>query len=103
MSLTPSKTAEEWEQHLGAQIRAVRIRERLAQQDLATRANVSVGAIKNLEGGKGSSLKTLVKVLRALRRTDFLDALQPRVSVSPLDVARTGRSEPPSRVVHRKH
>ena len=97
-----NRTTEEWEQEIGAQVNALRIRQRVEQTELAELANISVGAIKNLEGGKGSTLKTFIKVLRALGREDFLAALQPEVSVSPLDVARTGSTAVPSRVVKKK-
>jgi DNA-binding XRE family transcriptional regulator len=55
----------DWEQQLGAQFRAARLEAELDQATLAKRANVSEGAIKALEAGRGSTLKTLVKVLRA--------------------------------------
>ena len=99
MALMLNRSTEEWEQEIGFQIHALRIRKRVEQKALAKLANVSVGAIKNLEGGKGSSLKSFVRVLRALDQTDFLESLQPQVSVSPLDVVRTGKNTTPSRVV----
>lgn len=97
-----NRTTEEWEQEIGSQVNALRIRQRVEQTELAELANISVGAIKNLEGGKGSSLKTFIKVLRALGREDYLAALQPQVSVSPLDVVRSGSTATPSRVVKKR-
>ncbi|MGO4702602.1 helix-turn-helix domain-containing protein [Dyella sp. 2RAB6] len=102
MSLTSShnnRSTEEWEHAVGSQIHALRIRKRVDQKELASLANVSVSAIKNLEGGKGSTLKTFIRVLRALDRTDLLDAIQPEITVSPLDVVRTGKTSTPLRVV----
>jgi transcriptional regulator with XRE-family HTH domain len=102
MSLTNShvnRTTKEWEQVLGYQIHVLRVRKRIEQKELATLANVSVSAIKNLEGGKGSTLRTFIRVIRALERTDFLEALQPQITISPLDVIRTGKTAVPSRVV----
>ena len=81
-------TLEEWEQSVGEQIRAARIACNLDQARLAELANVSIGAVSNLERGKGSSLKTLIAVVRALKRTDWLDALAPPIVVSPLQVLR---------------
>jgi HipA N-terminal domain len=43
-------------------------------------------AIKNLESGKGASLKTLIKRLRALNRADWLSSIAPVVSISPLQM-----------------
>jgi transcriptional regulator with XRE-family HTH domain len=94
-----SRSTEEWEHAVGTQIHALRVRKRVDQKELANLANVSVSAIKNLEGGKGSTLRTFIRVLRALDRTDLLDAIQPEISVSPLDVVRTGKTSTPQRVV----
>jgi transcriptional regulator with XRE-family HTH domain len=80
------RTVEEWEIYLGEQIRNLRIRANLDQVQLAGRADISLGALKNLEGGKGSSLKTLIKIIQALGRPDWLEALAPTVAVSPLQV-----------------
>lgn len=102
MSLTSplnNRSTEEWEQAVGTQIHALRVRKRVDQKELANLANVSISAIKNLEGGKGSTLKTFIRVLRALGHTDLLEAIQPAISVSPLDVVRTGKTSTPLRVV----
>ena len=92
---------EEWESYLGEQFRAIRIRANLEQTDLATRAGVSVGALKNLEGGKGSSLKTLIKAARALGRTDWLEALSPKVSISPMQMLKARSKAAPRQKVYR--
>ncbi|HEY4315996.1 MAG TPA: helix-turn-helix transcriptional regulator [Herbaspirillum sp.] len=85
-SRVPLKTVEEWEAYLGEQVRNLRIRANLDQIQLAGRADISLGALKNLEGGKGSSLKTLIKVIQTLGRPDWLEALAPHIAVSPLQV-----------------
>ena len=92
---------EDWEGYLGEQFRAMRIRANLEQLELAERAGVSVGALKNLEGGKGSSVKTLIKVARALGRTDWLEALAPRVSVSPMRLLKARAKAVPRQRVYR--
>lgn len=90
-------TTIDWEQQLGAQFRAARIQAELDQATLAKRANVSEGAVKALETGKGSTLKTMIKILRALNRTDWLAAFAPAVSVSPLQALK-GTAAPRQRV-----
>ena len=85
----------EWERYLGEQFRAMRIRAGLEQAVLAERADVSIGAIKNLESGKGSSLKTMIKIVRCLGRTDWLESLAPQVSVSPMQMLATARRTAP--------
>ncbi len=86
-------SSDEWELVIGDQFRALRIRANLEQTELAALASISVGALKNLEGGKGSSLKTIVKVSRVLGRTDWLNALAPKVSVSPMQLLKGQRKD----------
>lgn len=103
MALTeqPSMTTEEWETYLGEQFRTMRIRANLEQTQLASRSGVSLGALKNLEGGKGCSLKTLIKVARGLGRTDWLEALAPRISVSPMQLLKSRTLKAPRQKVFR--
>ncbi len=91
------RTLEEWEIALGEQVRAARVAANLDQERLAERADVSVGAISNLERGKGSSLKTLVAVVRAVGRTDWLESLAPPVTVSPMQLLRARHATTPAR------
>lgn len=80
------KTVEEWESGLGEQMRALRLRANLDQISLAERAGIGLTAVKNLESGKGTTIKTLIKALRALDRADWLLTLAPPVSISPLQM-----------------
>jgi len=73
-----------WEAVVGAEVRAARIAANLDQTELARRADVSLGPVKNLELGKVSTLKTLIRVVRALGRTEWLASLAPPINVSPL-------------------
>lgn len=80
------RTLAEWEAEIGHQVRVLRTRSGVTQADLARRANVSVGTIRNLESGVGSTLSTLIEVVRALGRTEWLETLAPPVTVSPLEL-----------------
>ena len=78
---------DELERLLGARLRALRIQRDLTQADLAEAANVSLGALKRLERGMGSTTTTLIRVLRALDQERWLDALGPAPTrFNPLDV-----------------
>lgn len=57
-------------------------------RDVAERSGVSMGALHNLENGRGATLKTLIRVVRVLERTDWLDALEPQIGVSPMQALR---------------
>jgi transcriptional regulator with XRE-family HTH domain len=77
-------TPDEWLTRIGDQIRNLRLRQNIDQATLAERASLSVSALRNLEAGQGATLTTLIKTLRSLERTDWLDMLAPTVSISPL-------------------
>jgi transcriptional regulator with XRE-family HTH domain len=86
------RTAEEWEAHLGGQVRDLRLRRNMTQARLADLAGVSVSTVQNLESGAGSSLSTLVKVARALGRTDWVQEFAPPAQQSPMQVLRERRA-----------
>jgi transcriptional regulator with XRE-family HTH domain len=89
MELQPSITTEEWERQLGADVRRLRIQHRLTQAELASHANISLSSVQSLERGGGSSLSTLIRVVRALGRNDWLRSLTPEEpKVSPIKLLR---------------
>ena len=99
-SIPQDASTAEIEAQLGEQVRALRIAAGLDQAQLASRAGLSIGSVKNLEQGNGSSLRSVVRVVRALDRDDWLTALAPRVGVSPIDVLRSRRA--PRKRVYRQ-
>lgn len=84
------------EPEFGAQVRRARLLADIDQRALAATANISTPTLAKLEQGKGSTLTTLIKVLRALGREDWLETLEPVPAVSPLALAReaAGLQEP---------
>jgi len=82
-------TTRELEAELGRQIRTLRLRLDLDQKQLAERAGIALNAVKNLETGKGASLRSLIQVLRILNRTNWLETLAPTVSISPVQMLKT--------------
>ena len=81
-----NRTTDELERLLGSRLRELRILRNLDQISLAERASVSLNAVKHLESGKGARVSSLVKVLRALGRVDWLESLAPAVSISPMQM-----------------
>lgn len=82
---------EDWEIELGHRVRAARRQSRLSQQALATNANVSLSAVKALEGGRGSRLRTFVSVIRALNLDDGLERIfTVSATVSPVAMLLAG-------------
>ena len=82
---------QELEVALGDGIRAQRIEQRLTQDELAVRANVSLGALKNLENGRGSTTGTLA---HALGQDEWLRSLVPSRTFNPLDLIDARRADP---------
>lgn len=72
---------------LGEQLRRQRIRCRLNQQDLAARAGVARSAVSRLENGAGGNIQTLVAVVRALGKLDWLNGFAPHV-IDPMVLLR---------------
>jgi transcriptional regulator with XRE-family HTH domain len=81
-------TLQDLEQSLGQSVRSLRLQKNLDRQSLCERAGVSVSALRHLETGAGASLKTLVLIVRALDRHDWLLGLAPQVSINPLYTVR---------------
>jgi len=86
----PALSTDDWEARVGAQFRAARISAGLDQAALATLAGTSLGAVKNLENGRGSTLKTIVHIARALNLTGWLESVAPPITVSPIAMLRSG-------------
>jgi transcriptional regulator with XRE-family HTH domain len=79
-------TPEEIEISLGDDIKNLRLQINLEQKTLAERAGVSLKAIQNLENGNGSTLKSLIKIVRALGRENWFKSIAPVASVNPLTI-----------------
>jgi transcriptional regulator with XRE-family HTH domain len=90
-------STEEWESAVGTQFRALRLAAGLDQAGLAERADISIGALRNLERGSGSTLRTLIRVARSLDREAWLQGIAPLPTVSPIEVLRSTKT-PRSRV-----
>jgi transcriptional regulator with XRE-family HTH domain len=68
---TPQEIARE----LGQRLRAHRLALNITQQELATRAGVALGALKQLEAGGNPTLQTWLRTVQALGLVQELSAL----------------------------
>jgi transcriptional regulator with XRE-family HTH domain len=95
MELRPSLASSvEWEAELGSQVRRLRLRQNRTQSELAIAANISLSALKTLELGRGSSVRTLIQVTRALDRSEWLSAFSPpEPSFSPMQMLRAQQKQ----------
>lgn len=85
-----ANTIEEFEADVGEQIKSLRLKQNIDRATLALRAGCSVSALKNLEYGTGSTLRTLIAVVRALNREDWLRHVAPITTISPLSMPKSG-------------
>lgn len=73
-----------------------------SQTTLAEHANISLSAVKGLESGHGSSLRTLIRVVRALGLEEWLQALSPDPGVDPIALADAMRKSTPRKRASRQ-
>ena len=74
---------------IGAAIRRMRIRRGLSLDEAAARANLSQAAVRSLELGRGSTLRTMVKLFFAIDETRLLtEWIESTNSFSPIAVFR---------------
>ena len=81
-------TTPELEQKLGEAIKNLRLQKNLTRQIVCERAGISLTALRNLECGQGATVHTLIRAARTLGRQDWIFALAPQVSISPIHMVR---------------
>jgi transcriptional regulator with XRE-family HTH domain len=80
---------DEYEIELGQAIRRIRIRRGLTLEDLAARASLSPTSVRSLELGRGSTVATLIKVLRIMGETRLItEWAEYGQEFSPVDMLR---------------
>ena len=80
----------EWLDRIGAALRQLRLARNLSQTELASRAGIGRSAVQNLEAGRGT-LTTLVRIVRALDREEWLASLADTPTVNPLHLPSRSR------------
>lgn len=88
---------------VGENIRALRLQKNLSQHSLAAQAGVSMTALRHLESGQGANLTTLIRIVRALDRQDWLQSLAPKVTINPLHMAASRATRQRARSKRRAH
>ena len=80
------RSPAELQSELGERLRALRLNRNLAQSEVAAKAGVSLRSVINLEGGRGSTVETLVRVLNAMDAAD-------KPQISPLALLHSPRPQ----------
>ncbi len=89
MKITDTMSEATIIQELGHRAQQQRVGMNLTQSQLADAAGVSARTIERFETGSSIQLDKLVRILRALRLSDNLDALAPELGVRPLQLVRS--------------
>ncbi|WP_295547347.1 helix-turn-helix transcriptional regulator [uncultured Stenotrophomonas sp.] len=91
MNVGPIQSPEEITEALGRRLRSKRLLANISQAALADKAGISRRALVQLEGGHGSTVHTLVCVLKALGLEEQLSAIAMSPTVSPMAMLKTKR------------
>jgi transcriptional regulator with XRE-family HTH domain len=100
MSDMKFKSPQELQIELGRRMRQLRLSRNIDQRSVAEKAGVTRAALQNLEAGRGSSVKTLLRILKALNYLEGIEILAPEPTVNPLALLRTKTL--PQRARHRR-
>jgi putative transcriptional regulator len=87
MDITAAATTDEILRELGTRFQRYRLQQDRTIEEVAATAGIGTRTLERAEAGENTTLKTVVKVLRALGRIESLDAFLPPPLVSPLELA----------------
>ena len=75
MSGLEFKSPAELQIELGKRLRRLRLQRNIDQRTLAEKAGVALTALQKLEAGRGSTVQTLVRTLKALNYLEGIEML----------------------------
>jgi transcriptional regulator with XRE-family HTH domain len=96
MSAIQFKSPQELQIDLGRRIQQLRLSRNIDQRAAAAKAGITRATLQNLEAGRGSSVQTLLRTLKALDYLEGIEMLAPQPTVNPLALLKT--KSPPRRV-----
>jgi transcriptional regulator with XRE-family HTH domain len=85
------KSIEELQVSFGEQLQSLRLTKNLGQRTTAEKAGISEKALRNLEAGRGSTVESLLRVLKALDSLEGIELLAPKPTVNPLSLLRDAK------------
>ena len=91
MSDLSFKTPAELQVLLGEQIQRLRLSRDLNQRTTAEKAGIAEKSLRNLEAGRGSTVETLLRTLKALDSLEGINMLAPEATVNPLELLRNAK------------
>ena len=93
MSELRFKSPAELQVELGRRLRQLRLHRNIDQRTLAEKAGIGLTALQKLEAGHGSSVRTLVRTLKALDYLEGIEMLAPEPTVNPLALLRSTKPQ----------
>ncbi len=87
-------TNSQIEQKLGERLKNRRLDLNITQQEAAERSGLSRRTITSIENGEGSTLASLIALLRGLNALDTLESFLPDPGISPMAMITSLREEP---------
>lgn len=81
-------TTDELLKKVGNAIKTLRLNKNLPRDLLVEDAGVSINALRHLEDGEGATLRTLVQIVQALKKDEWLLSLAPEISINPLHLGK---------------
>jgi transcriptional regulator with XRE-family HTH domain len=93
MSDLQFKSPADLQIELGRRMRQLRLHRNIDQRTLAEKAGISLTALQKLEAGRGSSVRTLVRTLKALNYLEGIEMLAPEPTVNPLALLRSTKPQ----------
>lgn len=93
MSELRFKSPTELQIELGRRLRQLRLHRNIDQRSLAEKAGIALTALQKLEAGRGSSVQTLVRTLKALNYLEGIEMLAPEPTVNPLALLRSTKPQ----------
>lgn len=96
--IDPTWTSDETAREIGRRLAQHRVQQGLTLDEIAERAGIARSTVQRAEAGDNPTLKTVVRLMRALGMTGGLEVMLPEALVSPLQLARgaQGRAGPES-------
>ena len=73
---------------LGKRLQRERLNQNITQADLSERAGISRRTLVAAEKGEGTTLETLIRILRGLGSLNRLDQFLPEPPISPIQLAK---------------
>lgn len=83
-----SMTNNRIELEIGKRIKGHRLKRNITQLELANKTGLSRVSISKIERGKGSTLSSLIEILRMLDLLQNIERLIPEIEISPIELIR---------------